>query len=208
MIKSIFFDFDGVLTLDKNDIVSTCDYLAEMLDSSFDDLYAAYEPYAGKLYAGKMTLEDFWAAFQKDIDDIVDIKHFYAALNSIPKNDDMFVLAQKLSTAGYKIGIVTNQTSERAKMANELFDLEEMFEPIIVSSELGFTKSGEFSDEKIFKTALAHYGNKPDEAVFVDNTKANLLIPFNMGIKTVYFDENINNVDQLSKYLENLGLNF
>ena len=36
-MKAIFFDFDGVLTLDKNEVVSTCRYICERLSLDLEE---------------------------------------------------------------------------------------------------------------------------------------------------------------------------
>jgi len=73
-----------------------------------------------------------------------------------------------------------------------------MFEPIVVSSEVG----GDKESSLIFEFALNHLGVFPHECVFIDNTESNLTVPSALGINTIYFDEEMNDLRGLIETLQ------
>lgn len=70
-------------------------------------------------------------------------------------------------------------------MSKRLHDLPRLFDPIVVSSEVGFSKD----DPEIFLAALQLLRVKPEECIFIDNSKDNLVAPNAIGMKTIYFDD-------------------
>jgi putative hydrolase of the HAD superfamily len=65
--------------------------------------------------------------------------------------------------ARYRLGLVTNGTSatQRGKLAS--LEIEELFDPVIVSEEVGFRKP----DARIFHAAIANWNLPIEEVLFI-----------------------------------------
>ncbi|PIQ79985.1 hypothetical protein COV81_00180 [Candidatus Peregrinibacteria bacterium CG11_big_fil_rev_8_21_14_0_20_41_10] len=65
MIKTIFFDLDGVLTTDKSGSFTTCKFISAQLgkDYDIDKVLEAYRFFHQKLLIGKLAHPDMWSSF-------------------------------------------------------------------------------------------------------------------------------------------------
>lgn len=207
MIKAIYFDFDGVLTPDKNDGFTTCKNLSISTGIDYDVLYNAYQPYLERLYAGVVTNQSFWDDFCSTVGQKIDMQLLHNALTNTPKNNGMLDLAEKLKKSGYAVGVITNQAVDRYDALKDTFELERIFYPVMVSAQVGCTKRGEYGGEKIFDDAMKPHAVVPTECVFIDNSQSNLVIPKAMGFHTYYHDQDINDIDSFISWLNTLGVN-
>ncbi|MGH3848375.1 MAG: HAD family hydrolase [Pseudonocardiaceae bacterium] len=77
---------------------------------------------------------------------------------------------------GWRIAIVAD-TSARMVDAYKDIGLDRMIETFVISGELGCTKP----DPRMFRTASERLGLEPDECVFVDDNRDNLLGALSLG---------------------------
>jgi putative hydrolase of the HAD superfamily len=80
--------------------------------------------------------------------------------------------------------------------------LDAVFDPIVVSAEVGAGKAGTL----IFERALQSVGIAPGESVFIDNSQDNLAAPRRLGMHAIHFDDEANDVAALAGALQALGL--
>lgn len=172
MIKTIFFDFDGVLTPDKSGSYTTFNYISKKTDIDFEKLHSCSRKYNKELNLGKLNFKDIWKEFCECINEDLDIGILGDAFECTELNKAMFGLAKKLSKE-YKVGILTDNKKGRLEILNKKFGLDKLFSPIIVSSELGLDKT----NEQMFKTAITSAKANTEECIFIDNKKENLLLP-------------------------------
>jgi putative hydrolase of the HAD superfamily len=131
----------------------------------------------------------------------VEIGLLIAAFEGTPLNHEMFGLARDLKR--YRsVGIVTDNKADRISHLKAAANLAPLFDPIVVSAEVGSGKD----NPRIFEVALDHLGISPFEAVFIDNSPANLVAPDALGMKTIYFDDEANDLRALRKNLGSLGI--
>lgn len=115
------------------------------------------------------------------------------AYESTRPNEEMFGLARSLR-ARYTVGIITDNSRDRFERLKLQQGLPDLFAPIVVSAEVGCTKSG----EAIFQCALAAAGGvEAANAVFIDNTRSNVELAAKLGMKGVHFDDASNDVGGL-----------
>ena len=88
-------------------------------------------------------------------------------------------------------------STEAGQLQLQYQRLPELFAPIVVSAEVRCTKA----DPRIFLWATACLGVDPEDTVFIDNTPSNLLAATSIGIKTVFFDDERNDVLGLARFL-------
>jgi putative hydrolase of the HAD superfamily len=202
MIRAAFFDFDGVLTLENSGTDSTCEALAAKKHIPYEPLKAALRPLIKKL----ALVPDSYQSILKPLNDtlqtdITEADLLEAASTTRP-NSDMYTLVEELRHSGLETGIITDNTVERMGLLRETFKLAD-FSPVIVSAEVGTAK---WQGAEIFKIALERAGVQPDEAIFIDNTKENLLPATELGIHTYRHDDKLNDLSALRLRLVDLGV--
>ncbi len=200
MIKAIFFDFDGVLTLNNSGTAQTSKYLSEATGIGYDLIYQAFKCLKSDVTLGYKEYSDILPQVNELIGYDIDSQLLENAFLSTPKNDKMFELVKSLRSRGYKTGIITDNPLERINALEKTFNLSSIIDSITVSSSVHSTKNGEV----IFESALNSLDVKPFEAVFIDNSEKNLEIPSKMGMNTLYYDDKKNNIGFLISNLENL----
>ena len=103
-----------------------------------------------------------------------------------------------------RLGIITDNCSERMEVLAERLKLRDLFDPIVVSAAVQASKKD--GTTRIFDAALAGANCAPDEALFVDNQEVNLVVPKKMGIKTYFHSDRENDIDALRAVLTHDGI--
>jgi len=202
MIKTIFFDFDGVLTIDGAGSFTTCTNIQKHIpDVSFDHILQCYRVNHPKMLLGQTTHAAIWKEFCTCVGKDLDIKILDEAFRNTPANTKMMDLANKLKKH-YKLGIITDNSKERLDVSRKEMKLTDLFEIIIVSGETGIRKDS----EDTFVRALELAGCKPEECVFIDNSQDNLIAPKKLGWNTIFHDHKKNDVDFVISELKKLGV--
>ncbi|MDN7442742.1 HAD hydrolase-like protein [Burkholderia cepacia] len=198
MIKAIFFDYDGVLTTDKTGSLTTNRYLSTVSGVEYESVRKAFAKYNPDLLVGKVTHTDIWDAACKAMHCKVDFSLLEEAFQSTPANAAMFALARSLKPA-YSLGIITDNKRDRIDSLKKSQGLDALFNPIIVSAEFGSGKDS----TAVFEHALRCVGIGPEESIFIDNNRENLIAPSALGMGTIFHDDEKNDVGKLIETLRN-----
>jgi len=115
-------------------------------------------------------------------------KHLWeVTLKKLPHLDEVL---KELKNRGYKLGVITNTVTSReehVRMALKRVGIEEYFDVIVTSVDVGFNKP----EKKIFFAALKALKVKPEEAVMVGNrVSADIVGGNRVGMKTILFKWN------------------
>ena len=102
----------------------------------------------------------------------------------------------------YAVGIVTDNKKDRIDLLKKLHKLSSLFDPIAVSAEIGAGKDS----PRMFLEVVHRLGVRPDECIFIDNSRKNLVAPGALGIKTIYFDDERQDFDALLAALHAHGV--
>jgi putative hydrolase of the HAD superfamily len=199
MIEAVFFDYDGVLTTDKTGTLTTCRYLSACTGIAVERLRAALQPYNHELTVGRRSYADVWPDVCRRLGRPIPFDLLAAAFDSTPMNDAMLALAARLKQR-CTVGIVTDNKSDRMARLRRLQGLDARFDPIVVSAEVGCTKH----EEAIFRIALQRAGVAASRSVFIDNAEDNLIAARAVGMETVHFDDEVNDVQGLAETLRRL----
>ena len=90
-----------------------------------------------------------------------------------------------LRKRGHRLGLLTNGSAEFQRKKLTRYDLEPMFELILIEGELGYGKP----DQRVFAGALAHFGVPPSRACMIgDNLEADVLGACTLGITRIWHD--------------------
>ncbi len=202
MIKAILFDFDGVLTPDKTGSYTICNYISKAIGIDFEKLSDVYKKFNQDLLFGRTTHEKIWDNLCIELDVKIDIKHLYDSFTNTPINNPVLDLVKKLKSS-YKTGIITDNKKDRIKALIDKNNLNEYFDTVIISADIGSGKD----NDKIFHKAIESINVKYEECVYIDNQEKNLIVPENLGMNVIFYNQEINDVEELISNLKELKVN-
>ena len=84
--------------------------------------------------------------------------------------------------------------------ANEI-DIEDVFEKLYLSFKVKASKPG----KEIYEYLIKDSGINPAEALFIDDSQANIEMGAKMGLQTMYYDVTKNLVEEVVNKLKELG---
>lgn len=195
-MKAILFDFDGVLTIDKYGSDSILRYLDEHTDVPFEILKKEYYKINKGLLYGQYTHKDIWNDFCKNIGADIDIQMLMDSFINTPLDNDMLSVVKQLKEK-YLIGLVTDNKVDRIDAILQHFGLVSMFDVVTVSAQCKCGKD----HRKIFEVTMNELNVDADQCVFVDNSEKNLVIPNEMGMHTILFDDENRDINEFMKEL-------
>lgn len=196
MIRVVFFDYDGVLTTDRTGFLTTCRYISVRSGIPLDRVQRAFATHNRALTLGTTTYSQAWPQICSELGAMLPLDLLQDAFDSTPMNSRMFDLARRLRTA-CGVGIITDNKSDRMGRLRAVQSLDDLFNPIVVSADLGCSKES----ESIFRHACALAGVEPRECVFIDNTPEHATQAASIGMHGLHFDDGLNDVDALARRL-------
>ncbi len=198
MIKTIFFDFDGVLTTDKSGSYTTCRYIQGFApDISFEHILNCYREHHLNLLIGQISHLEIWTEFCNCLGIDIHFDSLINAFKSTPKNKKVLELCNRLKD-NFNLGVITDNSKDRFKVVKEEMNLSDTFTHFIVSGDTGSRKDSGFN----FKKALEMTNSKPGECIFIDNSPSNLVVPAKLGFKTIHHDHEKNDINVLINHLK------
>lgn len=185
-LKAIFFDFDGVLTTDPYGSDSFMRYFTEHTSVSPDFLRHAYYKYNKGLLYGDYTHGDIWDDFCQTVGEQLDYQLLIKSFRSTPLDFEMISFVRELKKE-YRIGLITDNKADRIEEILNYHSLSGLFDTVIVSAACKCGKT----DKKIFELALNSLHVRAKDCIFIDNSHKNLVVPAEMGIHTILFDDQV-----------------
>ena len=116
-------------------------------------------------------------------------------------DEQMIALVQELKEK-YLIGMITDNKCDRITTILDDRGLHSYFDVVAISASI---HSGKDS-RRIFEYALEALKVNASECVFIDNTEKNLLIPQQMGMNTILFDDESRDFPSFKRKLESILL--
>lgn len=199
MITAIGFDWGGVLYSEPGGPLYL--KLMDLLNVSLDDYNAAYFRYNKQANSGQITWHELWKSVLTELDKLDFLEQVLAlSIESMDKvlDVDILKLVDKLRTNGYKVGLLTNNTSEKAAELRAE-GLETHFDAFVVSEEVGLAKP----DPAIYRQFAAALDIELRELIFVDDSPQSLSTAEKCGYMPILFK----NYQQLIFTLKKLGIN-
>jgi putative hydrolase of the HAD superfamily len=200
-IDAIFFDYDGVMTLDKTGTDSICNYISRKINIDKNIFEKEYRKYNNELLYGKITHIEIWDKLCMNIGINIPISILYDSFIQTPIDDIMHKLVLEIKQKNIKTGLITDNKIDRIKYICDHHELQKYFDIIAVSGELGYGKES----EKIFVKVLEELKIKPEESIFIDNQEKNLVFPQKIGMKTIYFDDIKRDINKLKEEIKEYG---
>ena len=202
MIKAVLFDFDGVLTLDETGSQSICNYISESTGIDNNTFKKEYRKYNEDLLIGKIKHEDVWQKICDAIGQQIKIDVLQSSFINTPINMEVLALMQNVKAVNLKVAMVTDNKADRIRNIVTYHRWESLFDCISVSAEVGSGKN----QENIFRSTFQILAVKPEECIFIDNNKENLIVPNRLGIHSIFFDHSKNDVVSLKNKLIEVGI--
>ena len=103
-------------------------------------------------------------------------------------NEDVVTTLRELKKLGYKIVVLSNCYDSVLERRIKQFNLEDIFDDVIISYQIGMIKPY----KEIFEYAYKKHCNKDDEIYFMDDQEINLTSPRELGWNVIQYKENIN----------------
>lgn len=109
------------------------------------------------------------------------------------------ILEKFIKDENYKVVGLTNWSAETFPVAQERYEFLSWFEGIVVSGKEHCKKP----EEKIYNILLDRYNLIPQESLFIDDNKRNVLAAEKMGINCIHFQS----PEQLESELQRFDIN-
>jgi len=194
VIEWILFDVGGVLAIDM--VVPKLVDLARthgLPPQALIDQIPRWRPQADR---GEISDREFWRAVLQEVgvapapqDEEIDP---YLTLI-----DDTFRLARRL-TRTHRVGILSNDPVDMARARRDKFGFDDLFDPVLISSELGVIKP----DPGIYRIAIERLGIAPGRILFVDNLSQNVAAARAQGMQGIVHTD----ARSLAASLQRLGV--
>lgn len=177
MIKSIIFDFFGVICPDLYwtwlkvrvpDLESQRDYFQKLSD---------------RLDLGEISPEEFIKTLSEKTD-VVEKDVVPQMFEALVIDEPLISLIKELKKT-YKIGLLSNSNSHFIDQILTEHNLGDLFDAKIISEKVGFIKP----QPEIFKIALDQLNSKPEEAIFVDDREGHAKAAEKVGIEGLVFKD-------------------
>jgi len=197
MIKAIFFDIGGVVKKHPAEIRQAA--VARRLGIDEEEFVNFWKKHRYTLASGLMKEEEFCRFAEEKFNVSGALKFQMEEDEKSSKtgiNTELLELIEKLKNK-YILGLISN-VSNIEKEYNEKFGLYKLFDPCILSCDVGFVKP----DEEIYRLALEKVGLKPEKCVVIDDRQNCLVVAEILGFKTIKFENN----NKFKKDLESLGV--
>ena len=182
-ITTVRFDFAGVLTS------SPWGAMTEAGGGNLSLLIGSYEQDTDhpwhQVERGELAITD-WAVAVTELGRAqgieVDFAPLSALLGSMTLHEQVIDRVRTLRVEGYRLGLITNNVSEGRATWRAMLPLDELFEIVVDSSEVGMRKP----NPAIFHHALALLGGvAPEAAVFLDDSSGNVIGAQRAGLQAI-----------------------
>lgn len=200
--KAIGFDWGGVLNGKPGKYFAQT--VANTVGVTREEYQTAYFHHNQKVNRGEVSWPQLWELVLAElghpnepelVEKIIQISEDANADNL---NEDMLNLVDTLRANGYKVGLLSNNSADKAALMRER-GLDKRFDVLDISVETGLVKP----NSEAFKHLADGLGVDISELIFVDDTPKSLSTADEAGFTPILFD----NYAQLVKDLAALGVN-
>lgn len=197
MIKTIIFDLAEVYL---KGFYGVEDYLEEILNMKPDDIKDKLQgPEFRLLMEGKVTEDEFWdKLIQRNEWNIETDKFKKAIRENFDEIEGTREIIETLKEKGFKLGLLSDHSREWIEHCNDKFDYHKLFHSTQYSFEVECCKT----DKETFELLLEKLDEKPENCLFIDDSKKNISTAKSIGLNTIQFK----NPDQLKKELTSFSI--
>jgi len=197
MIKTIFFDYAGVLTATRDKTQFAKENHARFgitTHALLDILYKNWD----KAAINEISETEYWEWIggelktnPKEIRELV-----YAAF---PIDVRMLEIIDQIKDR-YTLVMVSNQLEDWLEKVIDDNNLRKRFDHFVNSYQVGISKP----DKRIYLAALEKSNSKPEETLYIDDLPANISSAKELGIKTIEFKSFEQFIEEFNAYSGNI----
>lgn len=186
-ITTVLFDFAGVLT------TSPWGAMTEAGGGNIELLIGTYEDDSdhpwhrverGELGIAEWAVEVTQMGAEAGVE--IDFTPLQSLLGEMTVHAQVIDCIRELRAQGYRLGLITNNVREGSATWRAMIPLDELFEIVIDSSEVGMRKP----NPAIFHHALEALGGvDPSEAVFLDDSPGNVAGAKLAGLHAIHVED-------------------
>lgn len=186
-IRAVLFDFAGVITSSPwGAMTAAGGGNLELLIGSYED--DGDHPWH-RVERGEIPIAD-WAVAVTEMGKAQGIEVDFAPLQSMlgemTINEQIVARVRSLRSEGYRVGLITNNVREGSGTWRAMLPIDELFEVVVDSSEVGMRKP----NPAIFLHALDLLGGiAPAESVFLDDSPGNVAGARRAGLHAIHVDD-------------------
>lgn len=185
-ISTVLFDFAGVLTSSPwTAMTAAGGGDLELLIGSYDE--DGDHPWH-QVERGEMAISDWAVAITRlgaEAGVEVDFAPLQALLGEMTVHEEVVARARDLRAGGYRTGLITNNVREASAAWRALVPVDELFEVVVDSSEVGMRKP----NPAIYQHALDLLGGvDPGSAVFLDDSPGNVVGARRAGLHAIHVE--------------------
>lgn len=196
--KAIGFDWGGVLNGLPGKYFGQ--KVAEVLGISQDQYLEAYFHHNKKVNRGEVTWEELWSLVLAEIgqpDKVQEVMNISRDFNKAELNQNVLDLVDKIRGSGYKVGLLSNNTLEKAAEMREN-GLDKHFDAFHISAETSYVKP----EPQAFQNFANDLGVELTELVYIDDSDKSLSTSKDCGFTPILYES----YDQLISELAKLGI--
>lgn len=199
--KAIGFDWGGVLNGKPGKFFGEA--VSNEIGVTPEQYGVAYFHHNMKFNSGAIDSQELWTLVVTELgcpnepELVRRILEISRAANADNVNEDVLLLVDLLRQKGYKVGLITNNSTDKADLMRQA-RLDEHFDAFDVSVETGLVKP----DPAAFNHLADELGVKVSELIFIDDTPYSLSTARETGFTPILFDS----YEQLVNDLARLGI--
>ncbi len=171
-IRSVLFDFDGVLCFDRfytNDLLETHPETFQWIQKNiFEDRELVRTWMRGTISSGEMN-EDIAKRTGIDVNTLK--AAFQKSVESMKMDERLVELISAIRAQGIKVGLVTDNMDVFSAITKKKHSLERKFDTVLNSADYGFLKKEQ--NGQLLDIALEKLGEKDiSKSLMIDNQQA------------------------------------
>ncbi len=204
MIKAVIFDVGGVLIRTPNRS-SRLNWERKLgLDEWQSEVIVFGGEMGTKAQLGEITNEQLWGWVGKRLNlSPTDLQRFRADFWAGDVLDNNLVDYIRSLRPDYQTAIISNATDALRESLTVTYPIVDNFDLVVCSAEEHLMKP---NDEIYFRT-LERLGRTPIEAVFIDDSEANVQAARKVGMAAIHFHPGLNLAQALAPLGVNGGIN-
>lgn len=194
MIKTIIFDYGGVLTKDSS-LYKFCEYYSKKYNFDLEKFHDFLISLWQKESRSK-TLNNFFKELSKYTNrDVNDFKKEF--ISKFHTNDEMFKFIKEKLRGRYQLAILSNNIREWFSEEIEDNHLRKIFDEIITSYDLEMKKP----EKDIYQRTLKILNKRASECIFIDDKQVNIIPAKELGINAILFTNTKQCIDDINKLI-------
>jgi len=183
-IKVVAFDWGRTLGSNSDDWDGYFPAVGEVTGLAAEKLGDILERHWPKMKVGGEDEDKFWEDVVKASKKKLTVEQAKRAYRKgFWYDPEMKELVERVKTWGVRVVILSNDVREWMAGKREEFKLDEQFEKVYCSADVGLAKPG----RKIYEYVLDDLGIEAGELLFIDNQKENCEGARELGIEVIWF---------------------